>query len=142
MCYWFKRQRAGCNNCGGIGLISTKCPTDQSYDRCFTCGETGHRSYQCGVQKAHISQDEFECDEGDGYAYDPHSDYYDSYTAIEEQGGDTKFTYFPEQYADAEETFVVTILGPNEEVNVVKSFNPHNSIWMVGNKLRAMKKQL
>ena len=38
--------------------------------------------------------------------------------------GDTSLTYYPDQYGNAEETFVVTVLGASEAANVIKSFDP------------------
>ena len=66
-----------CFTCGGFGHVSVQCLSDFQ-GMCHSCGQWGHTSRYCTAQQAHVSTDEFECAQ-DGYAYNPNSDYYQSY---------------------------------------------------------------
>ena len=63
--------------CGCFGHVLVQCPSDFQ-GMCHSCGQWGHTSRYCTAQQAHVSTDEFERAQ-DGYAYNPNSDYYQSY---------------------------------------------------------------
>ena len=68
-----------CFTCGGFGHVSAQCPSDFQ-GMCHSCGQWGHQSISrfCTTQHAHVSTDDFERAQ-DGYAYNPSSDYYQTY---------------------------------------------------------------
>ena len=66
-----------CFTCGGFGYVSAQCPTDFQ-GMCHLCGQWGHPSRFCSVQHAQVSMDEYERAQ-DGYAYNPNSEYYQTY---------------------------------------------------------------
>ena len=77
----FYQRPAQCYSCGEEGHSAVNCPASTGgyfNGECYHCGQWGHQARFCTVQKAQLSTDEYERADG-GYAYNPQSDYYNTY---------------------------------------------------------------